>query len=162
MPPPCYTQVCGVLQCGGGRNPGGCSKAESRPTTATMDNSATDHPCDFIGSTCSSLGRGATLGWDASLVVGGLFLIHRHWGEVWSLMLHSYNSANGHPCDFTGSTCSSLGRGATLGLNTSVWCSSLWWQTALQCVRGVAPSLYTGVWWIAVWWWQKPGRMQQG
>ena len=53
---PCYTQVCGVVQGGGGRNPGGCSKAESRSTTATMDKSANDHPCDFTGSTCSSWG----------------------------------------------------------------------------------------------------------
>ena len=98
---PCYTQVCGVVQGGGGRNPGGCSKAESRSTTATME-----------------------------------------------------TSANGHPCDITGSTCSTVGRGATLGLDTSVWCSAVWWQTAVQYVRGATPLLYTGVWCSAVWWWQ--------
>ena len=61
------------MQGGGGRHPGGCSKAESRSTTATMDKSANGHPCDFTGSTCSIMRRGATLGCDASRVVGGLF-----------------------------------------------------------------------------------------
>ena len=94
---------------GGGGHPGGCSKAESRSTTATTDKSANDHPCDF-----------------------------------------------------TGSTCSSMGRGATLGLDTSVWCIAVWLQTAVQYARGATPLLYTGVLCIAVWWWRKPGRMQQG
>ena len=93
--------------------------------------SANDHPCDFTGSTCSRVKRGATLGWDASLLVGGLcFHTQTFWGEVSSLMLHS--------CVRVGNQCN-----------------------LLQYVKGATTLLYTGVWCIAVWWWQKPGRMQQ-